>query len=1073
MYPKILDTNFIFDLGDSYFVDAVKHDRAMTKDMEILEVTREDGGVVVSAKFNVKEIVIEGKIICDTIAELEQKIDNLLQKVNVLDGKLVVPYAGGYRLFNVNYKNHSIGKDDEYVTDCTYAVYFIVCNPPFGLDCDQFGELTQTNAYTKNGFSEDMILDSVTISGTVEAQPIIKIKFVGAGDVDSIELINSTTGQMIEVDDSSITDGDTIVIDVENLSVLKNGDEIDYDGVFPEFAPGVNDFIVNFYSSTGTAIGQQQIDNNSKKVFYGDITLAQQITTDSDTNVLPKIALLLQKVGNPYVANFQIQTDVADSPSGVAVTNGSITINYTDVHDVASWIYKNFANNLFPVLAPNTKYWLVLNSPLSDEQNYYNWYYGAGNIYAAGKAKRKFGANAWVEIDSTDFCFKTFKTKLDQQNVNSNQVVSVEDFSTTTKKDTENTTAKWTGDGSATNTSIDNIVNSNSSNTSEGRQTFIAANGTLVQLFYDGTNLCAVKSLDNGATWIKLDGTAGITAVVNSLSGAGAVIDASDNIHICYDAGDRYSETGVVKYLKLSYAGGSWSVGTAVSVTPTGEYYQSTIAVDSTGKVWVIGWNGNSHYAGSFSYYSTNGTDWTSAGSVETMTNTYGFPYKLRLLNDVPFMFTSGAGWDQMEGQYTNIWVACRKWVAGAWTTGGSFTSNGQAANTTFNVEAFGNNLYILYFRGSDGALCVVPHNGTAFGAETYLMSGSYITDPAFSKDASNLYGFVKKGSASFTYGSTVTYNLYCTIFNGTTWSNPADKIITVESSGTKAFVYSVAQRVTATNLFISHTQRGAGAPYLIKLLRLNFLSVVQSINISTYNLILLSAVISEVATKPAGTSITHKLTANGVDFEDFVIGVKKTFAKFGKDLRFKSTLVGNIVLNPVLDSISISTETAAILLANNDRVAQSFLSGFTGTCNRTDLQIKKFGTPGNLWVKVYTDAGGDKPSAELKSKEITAANITDVDFAWLAANFATTFNLTTGNKYWIEISASGCDASNGYLWLTSQNNVYANGKCRISSDAGSNYADADTADALFKVYQSGGAASIINFIINYVKKFI
>jgi hypothetical protein len=55
--------------------------------------------------------------------------------------------------------------------------------------------------------------------------------------------------------------------------------------------------------------------------------------------------------------------------------------------------------------------------------------------------------------------------------------------------------------------------------------------------------------------------------------------------------------------------------------------------------------------------------------------------------------------------------------------------------------------------------------------------------------------------------------------------------------------------------------------------------------------------------------------------------------------------------------ALSIFYKTAQCLNSASDRIAQSMLAGFTGNEQKADLEIKKFGTPGDLYVKVYSDS--------------------------------------------------------------------------------------------------------------------
>ena len=439
----------------------IQHDNSTPQALNSLKLARRDGEKLICANFATKEIILTGSIIHTDQATLEDFLDTFKGEFNVINGSLVVGYGSGYRLYYVNTEYISFPRDSSNITWVPFEIKFMVMDPPLGLDCDVNGVPILTNAYAKttNAYSE---VAAPSFLGSAAPKPQIKLTFDNIGDVSSLDLVNQTTGKQLNLA-PTLANGDVVLVDTDVLKVSQNGVEIPFTGSIPNFLLGVNNFMFDFYSSTGVTLESSQTTNNSKKPFWSTRKPAQSFTI-SVAAAIPKLSLILSKVGAPTGdVTLTIQTDTAGSPSGTPVTNGTMTITAAEIGANPTWINKTFTTA--PILAASTLYWIVLTTTGGDVSNFVQWHYNNAGGYANGSAK--YYVAAWAAIASSDFCFKIFKTVVDQSNANLSDETVTEPFSATTNKDADNTTADW-------NTSLGRLK-LNSSNVIDQQQTTVSA----------------------------------------------------------------------------------------------------------------------------------------------------------------------------------------------------------------------------------------------------------------------------------------------------------------------------------------------------------------------------------------------------------------------------------------------------------------------------------------------------------------------------------------------------------------------------------------------------------------------
>src|SRR3990167_287416 len=210
-----------------------------------------------------------------------------------------------------------------------------------------------------------------------------------------------------------------------------------------------------------------------------------------------------------------------------------------------------------------------------------------------------------------------------------------EEFTATTKKDSTNTTGEWTTDGAA-NLFTNSTASLDTSTTSLALgypfqrhtvQSTTESTKYIVITYYDG-GIKARKSANNGSTWTNLAGGAGETTITNDSSEDGQAdwslwIDSSDHIHMVYATSVGSPADYYIYYRKLTYSGGSWTVGSSsnIQTSPTStsnllRYVSCTIT--SGGTIWASYCDSSTDRV--YVKSSTNGTSW-SVSTIDTGTN--------------------------------------------------------------------------------------------------------------------------------------------------------------------------------------------------------------------------------------------------------------------------------------------------------------------------------------------------------------------------------------------------------------------------------------------------------------------
>lgn len=230
-------------LQTSYIVSQeFDHESINGKDSNYQRLGARDGAKLTNVTFDVKDITIKGIIKGDDINDLESRIDTLKALLNQREKNLDIQYASGTRRYNSSMIKLEVDRKHFHVTHAPFEAVFRCANPPHGTSLDT--STAEYNSVTLN--STGTYSGSVTFTGSYRPFPIIRCNINTANNLRGITFRNVQTDSEITVTED-FNNGDVLLIDTQDSVITLNGVAlVDYQGVFPDFVQGGNDFRVHF-----------------------------------------------------------------------------------------------------------------------------------------------------------------------------------------------------------------------------------------------------------------------------------------------------------------------------------------------------------------------------------------------------------------------------------------------------------------------------------------------------------------------------------------------------------------------------------------------------------------------------------------------------------------------------------------------------------------------------------------------------------------------------------------------------------------------------------------------------------
>lgn len=331
-----------------------------------------------------------------------------------------------------------------------------------------------------------------------------------------------------------------------------------------------------------------------------------------------------------------------------------------------------------------------------------------------------------------------------------------------------------------------------------------SSNGTLLVFWLSSGNIYSQMSSDNGNSFTKLDGTAGITTIQTidtSVNEASVSIDSSDKIYVTYLYGIS------LRYATLVYSSGHWTTGTdnlvgglrlkgGVSLYSGTNIFWSASMI-SSGKYQILA-------NGSISYLSNAITDQYS-------------PYPtLHLLGNNPISIYMGI--------VPSRSIRFVKYNGSSWSTEANIVNISGSSNQFSTAKDSSNNIHLVYV---DNGIKYKKYNGSNWtSADATLSSDANDVDPKVSIDSDgNPIVIWSK------YNSATDNDLVYKRFNGTTWDTNSKDLV---NNGLLNRHISTPESMNSSTLKYIWTE-GTGSPYNVKFNSTYLQSYKAHITSSTY----------------------------------------------------------------------------------------------------------------------------------------------------------------------------------------------------------------------------------------------
>jgi len=211
--------------------ERIFHTSAPENDLQTEPKMRRDGSYLMSNYWVRKVIVATGTILGSSVSDLDSRIDVLKQNLVGENLNLDIGYSGGTRRYRATVRRIDIEREHFHTNWCPFTIEFVCA--------DAFGKDTSSTSVTQDDNTTSPFSKTFTIRGSIGPYPVITLDFTSGSNVTEITIENTTTGDSITIT-RGFSDGESLEIDCENMTVKVDGTEVDFSGVFPEFVVGSN-----------------------------------------------------------------------------------------------------------------------------------------------------------------------------------------------------------------------------------------------------------------------------------------------------------------------------------------------------------------------------------------------------------------------------------------------------------------------------------------------------------------------------------------------------------------------------------------------------------------------------------------------------------------------------------------------------------------------------------------------------------------------------------------------------------------------------------------------------------------
>lgn len=249
--------------------------------------------------------------------------------------------------------------------------------------------------------------------------------------------------------------------------------------------------------------------------------------------------------------------------------------------------------------------------------------------------------------------------------------------------------------------------------------------GTLVFFYQSGVGLEYKTSTDNGSSW-----SSPITISATTSNELAACMSAANDIYLTYrGSGGR----DYIFFRKLTYSGGSWTVGAERTVESGGNDRRYPCVVrEAGGRIWVSYWRRTgSAYSILVRSSTDEGVTWSAATTIGN-TNAQGSA-SMELYQGRPVIVY----------EVNDASLDVRFWTGAAWTAAQTVVAgNFDDGNWGSLAATTDGRLHLVYAQTGGGLITYTVYNGTSWSSPYGLSSAPGDRYPSVSTDGTRLWAF-------------------------------------------------------------------------------------------------------------------------------------------------------------------------------------------------------------------------------------------------------------------------------------------------------------------------------------------
>lgn len=390
-------------LNTTYIPRFMKHESAPERFLDMADLSREDGMILISERYGIKTIPLQGVLVGTSVSDLETKINTFKELFSRVSKNLDIDWAGGTLRYVANCLTHHFDRDHFNLMFVPWTAEFVVVGG--------VGEDTTETTLEDSSFTASSKIGAWTFAGSSRPKPRITVKCgVAATDPKGLSIKNTDTGERIII--TRIT-GFGANKDFEADCRLKTTkyDSIErgFYGVFPLFQVGANNYEIKIGDIVDQSFENTAHAADIDSVLYGANKMDMSLTVPYTDETYQGIVLYLRKEGT--IANnmtIRIETDVNGEASGVLVhANATFTLLKTAPGSSFGWILVN-STSAFTIPA-NTIVHIVCSTSGGDGSNCYVFGCATGLNATYKRGSKSYyddGLGTWTNYPDDDILFQ-------------------------------------------------------------------------------------------------------------------------------------------------------------------------------------------------------------------------------------------------------------------------------------------------------------------------------------------------------------------------------------------------------------------------------------------------------------------------------------------------------------------------------------------------------------------------------------------------------------------------------------------------------------------------------------------